>query len=165
MRAGLLPDGRGARIRKLLGEYVDARLEAARTGDIEQVLSRSDALHRELWNDAEAVGKQHPDSIVVGLFIQSLNETIDLHAKRILVSLQNRIPDVLWLTLYLITILTMAGVGYFGGLTNSTRTLASIGLALTFAAVMSLVADLDGPREGLLKVSQRAMTDLQNMIK
>src|SRR5271165_5160231 len=41
LRAGLLPNGRGVKIRKLLREYVDARLEAAETGDVEKVLQRS----------------------------------------------------------------------------------------------------------------------------
>src|SRR5271167_569395 len=92
LRAGLLPNNRGVTIRKLLGEYVDARLEVVQTGNIEQGLRRSDELHRQLWKEAEAVGQEHPDSIVVGLFIQSLNETIDVHAKRVLVGLRNRLP-------------------------------------------------------------------------
>ncbi len=164
LRAGLLPDGRGVKIRKLLGEYVDARLEVVQTGNIEQVLRRSDELHRQLWREAEAVGQEQPDSIVVGLFIQSLNETIDVHSKRVLVALQNRLPGALWTTLYLITLLTMAGVGYHEGLTNSRRSLAIVILVLTFSAIMTLVADLDRPQKGLLTVSQRAMIDVQAMI-
>jgi len=69
LRAGLLPTGRSGKIRKLLREYVDTRLEAVATGDIDKVLRRSDELHRELWKEAEAVGQEHPGSIVVGLFI------------------------------------------------------------------------------------------------
>lgn len=161
LRAGLLPNGRGAEIRKLLREYVDARLEAAETGNLEKVLRRSDELHRELWKDAEAVGQKHPNSIVVGLFIQSLNETIDIHAKRIQVAVRSRIPGILWGALYLVTILTMAGVGYHGGLTKSKRSLAILVLVITFSAIMLLVADLDRPQEGLLKVSQQAMIELR----
>jgi hypothetical protein len=165
LRAGLLPADRGMKIRKLLKEYVDARLEAVETGDIEKVLRRSDELHRQLWKEAEEVGQKHPDSIVVGLFIQSLNETIDIHAKRIQVAVRSRIPGVLWWALYLVTILTMAGVGYHGGLTKSKRSLAIVVLVLTFSAIMLLVVDLDRPQEGLLKVSQQAMVDLRNTMK
>jgi hypothetical protein len=165
LRAGLLPDGRGAKIRQLLREYVDARLETVETGNIDKLLQRSDELHRELWHEAEAAGQQHPDSIMVGLFIQSLNETVDIHAKRIFVSVRNRIPAVLWVALYVVTILTMAGVGYHGGLTKSRRSLASLVLVMTFSAIMLLIADLDRPREGFLIVSQQAMVDLQNTMK
>ena len=165
LRAGLLPDGRASKIRKLLKEYVGARLEAAKTGDIEMVMRRSDEIHGELWKEAEAVGQEHPDSIVVGLFIRSLNETIDIHAKRILVGLRSRIPPVLWGALYVVAILTMAGVGYQAGLTKSRRSLATVVLVMTFSAIMLLVADLDRPREGLLTESQQAMIDLQNTMK
>jgi hypothetical protein len=164
LRAGLLPNNRGLTIRKLLGEYVDARLEVAQTGNIEQGLRRSDELHRQLWKEAEAVGQEHPDSIVVGLFIQSLNETIDVHAKRVLVGLRNRLPGGLWATLYLVTMLTMAGVGYHEGLSNSRRSMAILVLVLTFSAILTLVADLDRPTEGFLTVSQQAMIDLRSMM-
>lgn len=164
LRAGLLPNDRGMKIRKLLGEYVDARLEVVQTGNVEQVLRRSDELHRQLWKEAEAVGQEHPHSIVVGLFIQSLNETIDVHSKRVLVGLQNRLPGALWVTLYLITMLTMAGVGYHEGLSKSSRSLAIVVLVLTFSAIMTLVADLDLPQEGFFTVSQQAMIDLRGMM-
>src|SRR5262249_15939932 len=152
------------KIRKLLSEYVDARLEVVQTGDVEQVLRRSEDLHRNLWKEAEAVGQKYPVSIVVGLFIQSLNETIDDHSKRVLVALENRLPGILWATLYLITILTMAGVGYHEGLSRSRRSIAIVVLVLTFSAIMTLVADLDSPQEGLLTVSQQAMIDLRKMM-
>ncbi len=165
LRAGLLPDDNGVMTRKLLRDYVDIRLEVVQSANLEQLYRRTDELHRQLWNEAEAAGRKHPNSIVVGLFIQSMNETIDVHSKRVLVSLQSRLPPVLWVTLYLITALTMGGVGYQEGLSNSRRSLAILVLVLTFTAVIALVADLDRPQEGLLTVSQQAMIDLRNMMK
>lgn len=165
LRAGMLPEGEGAKkIRPLLAEYLDARLEVVQTGDVEQVMRRSDELHQKLWLEAEALGKQSPNSIVVGLFVQSLNETIDIHSKRVLVGLRNRLPGGLWATLYLVTMLTMAGVGYHEGLSKSRRTLAIVVLVLSFSAVMTMINDLDRPREGLLTVSQQAMIDVRKMM-
>lgn len=161
LRAGLLPDGRGPNVRKLLRDYVDARLEFLRTKDVNGLLLNSEKLHRDLWREAEAVGGKHPDSIVIGLFIQALNETIDIHSKRVLVGLQSRLPQVLWTTLYLVTILTMAGVGYHEGLSKSRRSWAVAVLIVAFSAIMTLIADLDRPQEGLVVVSQQAMIDLR----
>ena len=161
LRAGLLPDGRGPTVRKLLRDYVDARLEVIRTQDVENLLLISEKLHRDLWREAEAVGVRHPDSITVGLFIQALNETIDIHSKRVLVGLESRLPKVLWTTLYLVTILTMAGVGFHEGLASSRRSWAIVVLVVAFSAIMTLVADLDRPQEGLVTVSQHAMIDLR----
>ncbi len=165
LRAGLLPDGRGARIRKLLAEYVDARLEVVQTGAVELVLRRSDEIHRQLWKEAEAVGLENPNSIVVGLFIQALNETIDVHSKRVLVGLRSRLPNVLWGALYLVTAVTMMGMGYLEGLSKSRRSFAIVVLVLAFSVIITLIADLDRPQDGLLTVSQQAMTDLRSMMK
>jgi hypothetical protein len=161
LRAGLLPEGRGESIRNLLRNYVDVRLEAARTGDLETVLRRSSELHDQIWKETEAIANKHPESILVGLFIQSLNQTIDLHETRVVVGLYNRIPLILWGTLYFLAALTMTGVGYHAGLTSKVRSLSFLILVLTFSAVMVLVADLDRPREGMLRVSQQALVDLR----
>lgn len=161
LRAGLLPNNRGVPTRKLLREYVQARLEAAKTGDIDKVLRQSEQIHRQLWSEAEALGLEQPNSIMVGLYIQSLNEMIDIHSKRVLVSLRSRLPGILWVTLYLITMLAMAGVGYQEGLSDSKRSWTIVVLVLVFSSIIALIADLDSPVEGFLKVSQEAMIDLQ----
>jgi hypothetical protein len=140
---------------------VDVRLEAVRTGDIESALRRSEQLHTRLWAEAEAAGTKHPESIQVGLFVQALNETIDLHTTRVVAALYSRIPLTVWIALYSLTALSMMGVGYHAGLTSKTRSLAFPILAVTFSAVMILVADLDRPREGMLRVSQQALVDLR----
>jgi hypothetical protein len=58
--------------------------------------------------------------------------------------------------------LTMAGVGYHAGLTKSRRSPTIVVLVITFSVIMLLVADLDRPQEGFLRVSQQPMIDLRN---
>lgn len=164
LRAGLLDDARRQRIRALLREYVDERLQAHETRDIDRVLQRSNELHRALWEEAEAAGKGQPQSITAGLFIQAVNDTIDMHSTRILVSLQNRIPLILWGTLLLVTVLTMAGVGYLCGLSRSRRSLSIGVLAVSFSALLYIVADLDRPGEGLIGISNGALQDVRRMM-
>jgi hypothetical protein len=125
-------------------------------------MGKSGQLHAALWAQASEVAAQDPRSIIAGLFIQSLNETIDLHSTRVLIALRNRVPLLVWLALYFLAILAMAALGYQQGLSGSLRSVAVLALALAFAAVLLLIADLDRPQEGLLRVSQQAMIDLQN---
>lgn len=165
LRAGFLPDNRGNKCRKLLKEYVDARLEVIRTHDAETLFRRSDQIHHELWKEAEAVGMEYPDSIVVGLYVQSLNEVIDTHSERRFIAFENALPNVFWIVLYLITFLTMAGVGYYEGLVKSNRSLMLIVLILAFSAVIMLITDLDSPQTGFLTVSQQSMIELQKTIE
>jgi hypothetical protein len=164
LRAGLLTQPHREQIRQILRKYVEIRLAAARSGSIEklnQVVSESTELQNALWSRTMEVSEKDPHSIVVGLFIQSLNEMIDLHAKRILIALHNRVPEIIWWTLYSVTFLSMGVLGYQEGLVGSRRSIAVLALALCFSWVMFLIADLDRPHEGAVRVSQQSMIDLQ----
>ncbi len=161
LRAKMLPEPEGSRIRQSLREYVDVRLAAVQQGTVDAGIRRSNELHAELWQAAVAAAQKDPRSIPTGLFIQSLNEVIDLHAKRLLIALGSRIPIVIWLVLFGAAVLSFGCMGYFGGLTGGGRSPAVLSLALVFAAVMWLVIDLDRPQEGLLRVSQQPLVDLR----
>jgi hypothetical protein len=160
LRTAMLPEGRDE-IRDLLRSYVDARLDAVRPGRVAEGLIRSEDIHGQLWSAATAVGLQHPDSIVVGLFIESLNEVIDLHAKRVNAALRNRIPGAIWAALLTIALLSMAAMGFHAGLVGTNRSIAIIVVAVTFSAVIALIADLDRPAEGTLTVSQQPLIDVR----
>lgn len=161
LRAGLIDEPHRSQVRGLLREYVDARIVGGDRSKLAQSLERSTVLHEKLWSHAEAVGRKDPGSIVVGLFITSLNETIDLHTKRLTFGLRTRIPWVIWVTLYLVSILGMSVIGYHAGLAGSGRSIAMLAVLLSFAAVLTLIADLDRSQEGLLRVSQQPLIDVQ----
>jgi len=160
LRAAMLPDRRDE-VRGLLRDYVDARLEAVQAGRIEEGLRRAEDLQAQLWSQAVALGRQHPDSIVVGLFVESLNTVIDLHAKRVTAGLRNRIPGPIWAGLFTLAVLSLGAMGYHAGLVGATRSLAVLAVAFAFSAVIALVVDLDRPQEGALTVSQQALIDLR----
>jgi hypothetical protein len=160
LRAAMLPE-RGEEIRGQLRDYVDVRLKAVQSGNIAEGLRRSQSIQDQLWAQATAVAEKNPNSIVVGLFVQSLNEVIDLHAKRVQAGLRNRIPGAIWVALFAVAVLSLAAMGYHAGLAGTVRSLAVLAVALTFSAVIGLIADLDRPQEGTLKVSQQALIDLR----
>ncbi len=115
---------------------------------------------RELWSQAEAAGHANPDSIVVGLFVESLNQMIDVHTKRITAMLRNRIPGLVWVMLYLVAIGAMTMVGYQGGLAASPNRVAIVVLSLTFAVVLALLIDMDRPHSSGIQVNQQVLVDL-----
>lgn len=160
LRAGMLPEKR-EEIRKLLRDYVDTRLEAVSTGKIAEGVVRSEQLQNQLWQHAVTLAEKNPSSIIVGLYVQTLNETIDLHTKRLTAGVRNRIPTVIWAALFGVSILSFAAMGYHSGLTGTNRSPAIIAVAITFSVVIGLIADLDRPQEGTLKVSQQALIDLR----
>ena len=70
---------------------------------------------------------------MTALLVASLNDTIDLSEKR-LTALENRIPPTIWLI--------------------------AVVSPLMIAIVMGLIADLDSPRSGFLRVDRRSLDRL-----
>jgi hypothetical protein len=165
LRTDFLPEPQRTETRKLLRRYVDIRTEAVQQPEkLPQALVDSEMLHDQLWSQVTALSKQNNNSILLGLYIQSLNEVIDFHSKRVTVALQYRIPDSIWLALYFVTILAMAAVGYHFGITGASSFWITLVLALAFSAVILLIEDLDRSTEGLLKVNQKPMIELQQKL-
>jgi hypothetical protein len=105
-----------------------------------------------------------PKSPMVGLFIQALNEVIDLHAIRLQAAVRSRVPVTIWMALLVVATTGLGSMGYQAGLSGSTRSIAVVAVALAFSIVVWLIADLDRAREGMLRISQQAMIDLQRSI-
>ena len=162
LRAELLSAPYNEEIRNLIRQYVDVRLEALRPGKVEQAIVKSESLQDELWSRTVFVAERDTRPMLVGLFIQSLNDVIDIHAKRVAAGLRDRIPAAIWTALYAVAGLSMGVLGYRTGLGGRRSVISTIVLAITFAAVMLLIADLDRPGGGVIKVSQMALVDVQN---
>jgi hypothetical protein len=164
LRSKLLPEPQRSEIAKLLREYVEVRIQGTEEGKTAEALARSGELHALLWTQATAAAEKDTSSIMTGIFIQSLNETIDLHSKRVLVGLRSRIPLVIWVGLFGLAMLGMASIGYQAALSATRRSPAMLGLVLSFAVVLLFIADLDRGQEGLLRVGNQALLDLQKSI-
>lgn len=165
LAADLLPAAQRDTVKNYLREYVDARLEAAATGDLEKVMKRSDQLHRSLWSSTLSAAQQSPNFFAVGIFAQNITGVFDAHTKRLFAIVDSRIPAPIWIVLYVVTVVGMVALGYQTALTGSSRSPAAWGLVIAFAAVLYLIADLDRPHQGLLRVSQSAMQNLKASIR
>lgn len=165
LRAQLLSEPHRLASQQMLREYVNARLAGTDLTNLKQALSRSEDLQNRLWAQAVMIARKDPDSIVMELFVEALNDVIDIHSKRIMLSLHNRIPGSIWLALYVLSIFGMVLIGYYEGLVSNRRSPAIIALVMTFSTVMLLISDLDRSREGWLQISQQSMLDLKQSIE
>jgi hypothetical protein len=168
LRAQLLPEPHRREALNLLRRYVDIRLEFYRAG-IDPVLLRqandkTEKTHKDLWSHAVAVGEKDPRAITTGLFIQSLNEMIDLHSKR-MAALENHVPEVVFILLYLVSIMALGMLGYGCGLGGQRSLLMAMTTALLIAFVILIIMDLDRPRRGLVQVSQQRLIELQESLR
>lgn len=160
LRTRLLPEAERIEAARLLREYVDVRVRGVAEGHLAEALARSEELHELIWAEAMKAAEQKP-TVMTGLFVQSLNEMIDLHAKRILIGVRSRVPIIIWVVLCGLALIGMAALGYQSGLSQTQRSPAMFGMVVAFASVLYLIADLDRGGEGFLMVSQQAMIDLQ----
>ena len=162
LRAAMLPEPNRTEVRRLLREYTDVRIAATQGASVDAAIRRSEDLHARLWAQAVGAADQDPRSVPIGLFVQALNEVIDLHAKRVTASLRSRIPTAVWLVLFGVAVFAFVAMGYHVGLIRTSRSPGIVVVALTFAAVIWLVVDLDRPAQGWLRVSQQPMLDLRS---
>ncbi|MFA7229770.1 MAG: hypothetical protein WC071_00730 [Victivallaceae bacterium] len=165
LRADFLPAVQCNETKKLLLKYVNIRTGMVGHPDkLAQALIDSDKLHAQLWAQVSGIQQLGINPVLPGLYAQALNDVIDFHSKRVTVGYQYRIPGSFWMALYFVTILTMGMVGYDFGINGRGVIAVSLILALAFSAIIVLIEDLDRPTEGMLKVSQQPMFELQEKI-
>ena len=166
-RSDFLPETDRPQAATLLRTYVDQRVELAQSGklDAQRVqsgMAEAKRIQNELWNMAVANARKDMNSDVAALYIDSLNQVNALHAMRVAIAIQTRVPTEIWLVLYCITILGMVSVGYQTGIAGSKRSAAWPLLAFAFALVFALIGGLDRPDSGILKVTQQPLIDLRD---
>jgi hypothetical protein len=159
-RAEMLPEAHRDKVLQLLREYVDVRLEYARTDlngrAIGATFRRSKELQSEMWEQTVAVAQQNL-TVVIPSMMQALGQLGDaIEARR--AAAEKRIPMAIWAVFLLIPAMTCFVVGY------SMRRRVWLGMVvvpLMAAIVLSMVSELDNPRTGLVRVSQQSMLRVQ----
>lgn len=159
LRAGLLSRDLAEAAAPLLARYVDARLVVFDPGADEAAAARASSeavrLQSGLWRIAEQAAAVAPTPVTAS-FIVTLNEMIDLEASRDEAA-RNRLPGVVWFALLVVTLGSSLLTSELG-LALSRGPLAT--LAVVFAVVLGLIAELDTPRAGWLQVSEYPMQRL-----
>ncbi len=163
LRTAYLPEPQRTTSRKLFSEYVAGR-DTLFVESREAKLDRAEQLQQQLWDEATALARKTPTP-VISLYIQSLNELIDLHGKRVYVESWVRIPDMVIATLALLSILMMVLTGYLLGLRERRYGFPTVVMMLTYATVFLLVIDLDRPVRGLFYVDQEPMVQLGTSVQ
>jgi hypothetical protein len=170
-RADFLPEPDRAEAVALLRQYVDLRVDFASAQSLEPervqtLLSETQRVQTALWDMAVVNARKDMNSDVAAMYIDSLNEVNGIHAERVAVGIQARVPREIWIILYSLTMLGMVSVGYQTGVQGSkrplARPLAAVSFALAFAVVFALIAGLDRPDSGILSVTQQPLIDLAN---
>jgi hypothetical protein len=161
LRADFLLPEQADQARALLAEYADFRdYDPGERRITAEHLARVEDLHRQLWNIVENHVAQQYNAGYLRQFVDPLGEVIRYHYSRVVVGMEYHIPPPIWLSMYFMTGLAMMVIGYQFGISRGGSPQIAIALALTFATVILLIADLDRSQEGLLLVDERPIHEL-----
>ena len=167
LRADLLAEPLRSNAKHLLKQYADIRASIASPGwtyeGLRELIGRSEKIQSELWNVVVSASEAAP-SAITGLFVQAINEMIDLHAKRIMLGTRSTIPSAIWACLYFVAAIGLASAGFQSAGRKAQNQLLLFSLVLTFVLVLTLVTDLDHPGRGILKTDQSPMLDLASSL-
>jgi hypothetical protein len=163
LRASLLPEAHKTALAAKLRRYVDVRLAFYSAGNdhakIAAAENEASAMQRELWAHTIAAAKEAPTPITAA-FINSLNETIDLDAT-CLHALLSRVPSAVWLLVLVVAGAGCYASGYSAGASGARTGFSNGMLPVLIAVVITLIADFDRPRQGLIGISQQPLLDLK----
>lgn len=161
LRAGFLPEPERTEIRNLLREYVPFRIAVPGLERLQENNRRSGEIQDAIWARTERLAARTPESEVLGTFIVSLNETIDLQNDRLVVGVYGRVPDTVIDVLLCGGALSLFVLGYHAGRGRRRSLTATMLFIVVLGAVVTLIIDLDRPRDGFVTVSQQALVDLE----
>jgi hypothetical protein len=168
LRTDLLPESVRAEAQRLTREYIDFRLKAGSVSLDEadarsSVIAKSDARLGELWDLTAKAAREDGGPVTSGLFISSLNETIDSFGSRDAI-VKRHVPELVLLLLFATFILTGVVIGYANGAEDHRPSMAAYVLAFLIALLVFIVIDLDRPRRGIIQVPQDSMQNTHDWI-
>jgi hypothetical protein len=167
-RADFLPEPDRAKAKALLQEYLERRLAVMNRRDLafaRETGAYSVGIQRQLWDMAVVHGRTDMNSDIGALYLESVNEVASLHALRVGIGLQSRIPTAIWVALLSLLTLGMMGLGYHTALADSRRSRVVPFLAIAFSLVVALIAALDYPGNKIMPVSQQALETVLSEMK
>jgi hypothetical protein len=167
-RTDFLPQPDRDNAKALFRTYMDALLETAEPGNGDRraaLIAQLSDIVEQLWDMGVAHAQRDTHSEVAALYIDALNSVGDVQALRVAVALQAKIPSGIWAALFALMSLAMVAVGYQAAIAKSRRTWLMLLLALSFSAVVTLIAVLDDPESGYLPVSQQPLIDVQTSMQ
>ncbi len=164
VRAGLLPAADAARVRALLGEYLDQRVLFYTTRDEQQLAQinvRTARLQTDLWSTIEASAGAQPTP-VMALAVSGMNDVLNSQGYT-QAAWWNRIPIAAWGLMAAIAVCCNLLVGY-GARDVKAGSILLLVLPLVVSIACFLIADIDSPRHGVIRVHPQNIMSLQESL-
>jgi hypothetical protein len=164
VRADLLPSADKDKLHAMLKQYLAHRIAFFQTRDQESlatVNSEAAALQSQMWSIVAGAGQAQPTPINA-LVISGMNDVLNRQGYT-QAAWWNRIPVAAWAFMFTIGICCNFLLGYAAGEEKARRPL--IVLPIVLAIAFLLLADLDSPRGGVIRVRPQNLIALQDSLR
>jgi hypothetical protein len=165
VRADLLPAPDAATVRALLRRYLEQRLLFYVTRDeqeLRQIGVHTGALQAELWGAVRAPALAAPTP-VAALAVAGMNDVLNTQGYT-QAAWWNRIPLGAWLLMAAIAVAAHVLRG-LGAKTPKPTSLVFLVLPLVVAIAFFLIADIDSPRRGVIRVVPQNLLSLSQSLR
>lgn len=161
VRLDLLPPEDAIKLRPLLVNYLDQRIAFYQTTDrseLPAITARKNALQASLWSAMAAPASQQPTPITA-LVVAGMNDVLNSEGYT-QAAWWNRIPVAAWLLMMVVALGSNLLVGMGSRKPPSERGLLLV-LPMVVAVSFMLIADIDSPRGGLIRVAPQNLQALR----
>lgn len=165
VRADLLPAADAEKVRALLRSYLDQRIlfyETRNTQQIRQVNARTAKLQAELWSAILPSVAAQPTP-PIALVVSGMNDVLNSQGYT-QAAWWNRIPRAAWALMAAIAICCNVLFGY-GARTVQAKGILLLVLPLVLSIGFFLIADIDSPRGGVIRVSPQNLVSLAESLR
>jgi hypothetical protein len=163
VRVDLLSPDDAGKLRGLLREYLEARIRFYDTTDrnsLPELTRQTSTLQNEMWSVVAGAGRAQPTP-VTALAVSGMNDVLNRQGYT-QAAWWNRIPPAAWALMGLIAIACNLLVGFVAKDVNSKRPM--IIFPIVIAVAIMLLADLDSPRGGIIRVHPQNLLSLQELL-
>ena len=162
-RADFLPAQDSTRVQDLLRHYTGLRIRFYTTrnqAELRSIDTETSKLQSQLWTTVAAAAKLQPNPLSA-LASSGMNDVLNAQGYT-QAAWWNRIPIAAWILMFLIAALSNILLGY--GMHGKATVLAVI-LPLAVSISFFLIADIDSPRRGVIRVRPQNLYALADSLK
>jgi hypothetical protein len=162
LRANLLSEPAATHVRSLLTAYTDQRILYYTTKEREKLSSinaSTSRLQSDLWSAVATAASPQPTTLET-LAVSGMNDVINAQGYTE-AAWRNRVPIGAWAMLFSIAIFANFMVGYSA---HKRSSLLILVLPVALSVCMALIADIDAPRGGFIRVLPQNLQALRSSL-
>ena len=165
VRADFLPPDNAAKARSLLRNYLDQRIsfyETRNDRQLRQIAATTAQLEAALWSTVRVPAEAQPTPVITTA-VTGMNDVLNSKGHTQAAWL-NRIPIAAWGLMTAIAICCNLLVGY-GAHRGEAKAMLLLVLPLVVSISFALIANIDSPRGGIVRVHPQNLTSLSQSLR